>query len=103
AGPRRVRARGGGGAVAAPGPGRGVRPARLSLFGVGPTPVRASAAEQELAGREPTAERLRRAGELASEAVNPDADLHATAEYRRQVAGVLTRRALALAVERWTR
>jgi aerobic carbon-monoxide dehydrogenase medium subunit len=87
--------------VVEPGPGRTVREARISLFGVGPTPVRASAAERELAGREPTAERLLRAAEIVSETLRPDADLHATAEYRRQVGGVLTRRALSLAVTRW--
>ncbi len=87
-------------AVIEPGSERTVREARVSLFGVGPTPVRASAAERELAGREPTAERLRRAAELVTETLRPDADLHASADYRRQVAGVLTRRALALAVGR---
>jgi aerobic carbon-monoxide dehydrogenase medium subunit len=87
--------------VVEPGPDRTVREARISLFGVGPTPVRASAAERELAGREPTAERLQRAAEVVSETLRPDADLHASAEYRRQVGGVLTRRALALAVTRW--
>jgi carbon-monoxide dehydrogenase medium subunit len=87
--------------VVEPGPDRTVREARISLFGVGPTPVRASAAERELAGREPTAERLKRAAEVVTETLHPDADLHASAEYRRQVGGVLTRRALALAVTRW--
>jgi carbon-monoxide dehydrogenase medium subunit len=87
--------------VVEPGPDRTVREARISLFGVGPTPVRARAAERELAGQAPTAERLRRAAEIVSETLRPDADLHATAEYRRQVGGVLTRRALALAVTRW--
>jgi carbon-monoxide dehydrogenase medium subunit len=87
--------------VVEPGPDRTVREARISLFGVGPTPVRASAAERELAGQAPTAERLRRAAEVVSETLRPDADLHASAEYRRQVGGVLTRRALALAVTRW--
>ncbi len=86
--------------LVAPGPDRRLREVRVSLFGVGSTPVRASAAERELAGQEPTAERLRRAADLVTETLRPDSDLHASAEYRRQVAGVLTRRALALAVER---
>jgi carbon-monoxide dehydrogenase medium subunit len=88
-------------AVVEPGPDRTVREARISLFGVGATPVRASTAERELTGREPTAERLQRVAEIVSETLRPDADLHASAEYRRQVGGVLARRALALAVTRW--
>ncbi|MBI3456562.1 MAG: xanthine dehydrogenase family protein subunit M [Candidatus Rokubacteria bacterium] len=88
-------------ALVEPGPDRTVRDAGLSLFGVGATPVRSSVAERALAGQEPTAERLRRAADLVTETLRPDSDIHASAEYRRQVAGVLTRRALALAVARW--
>jgi carbon-monoxide dehydrogenase medium subunit len=81
---------------------RTVREAHLALFGVGPTPVRATAAERVLAGQAPAPAVLQRAADLVVETIRPDADLHASAEYRRRVAGVLTRRALALAVERWT-
>jgi carbon-monoxide dehydrogenase medium subunit len=81
---------------------RTVREAHLALFGVGPTPVRATAAERVLAGQAPAPAVLQRAADLVVETIRPDADLHASAEDRRRVAGVLTRRALALAVERWT-
>jgi len=77
-----------------------VRDVRLSLFGVGPTPVRARAAEGALVGAAPTPEQLQRAAALVREAVEPESDLHASAEYRRHVAGVLTRRALAQALTR---
>lgn len=80
-----------------------VREARLALFGVGPTPVRARAAEEALAGRQPTAEEFQRAAALVEEALDPDSDLHASAEYRRQVGGVLARRALAQALTRCQR
>ena len=79
-----------------------IESSRLALFGVGPTPVRARAAEQALAGLAPTAERIGEAARLAAEGVAPDSDLHATASYRRRVAGVLVERALRDAVERAT-
>jgi aerobic carbon-monoxide dehydrogenase medium subunit len=88
-------------ALVTPDAARRVREARVALFAVGPTPVRATAAERELAGRAPSPAAWQRAADLVVEAVRPDGDLHASAEYRRRVAGVLTRRALALAVERW--
>jgi carbon-monoxide dehydrogenase medium subunit len=75
--------------------------ARLVLFGVGAAPVRARGAEQMLAGEtlsEPLFERAARtAGE---EIVEPLSDVHASAEYRRDLARVLTRRALAEAASR---
>lgn len=74
--------------------------AALALTGVGPTPVLAFRAAQGLVGGEPTAEAFEEAARRVSEALRPDSDLHASAEYRRHVAGVLTRRALARALER---
>jgi carbon-monoxide dehydrogenase medium subunit len=43
---------------------------------------------------------LSAAAELAADSVDPEADIHASAEYRRQLAGVLTARALGLAARR---
>lgn len=74
--------------------------ARLALTGVGGTPVRARAAEQFLTGKAPVAETWAEAGRLAAAATRPEADIHATAEYRRHLAGVLTARALARAYGR---
>ncbi len=82
------------------GDGGTIRAARLSFFGVGPTPVRVRAAEEALTGRAPTAEQFERAAAIVTESLQPDSDLHASAEYRREVAGVLTRRALGQALER---
>jgi aerobic carbon-monoxide dehydrogenase medium subunit len=82
------------------GAGGKVGGARLALFGVGATPVRAVAAEALLIGQEPTASRLRDTARAAAAALSPDSDLHATAGYRRTVAAVLAERTLAAALAR---
>jgi carbon-monoxide dehydrogenase medium subunit len=73
---------------------------RLALFGCGPTPVRAEAAEKALAGQVPTPEMIDDAARRAGEALDPQDDLHATAAYRRRVGGTLLGRAIRDAVER---
>ena len=72
----------------------------IALIGVGPAPVVARAAAQRLVGSRPTMEVLQDVGQLAAADLSPDGDLHASSQYRRHVAGVLTRRALARALER---
>jgi CO/xanthine dehydrogenase FAD-binding subunit len=74
--------------------------ARVALGGVGPAPLRVEAAEAALLGERPGDEVFRRAGELAAPAVDPPSDIHASSGYRRQLAGVLVRRALAVAASR---
>src|SRR6185436_4631843 len=75
--------------------------ARLVLFGVGATAVRARKAEQMLAGERPEAAVLERAGRAAAAEIDePLTDVHASADYRRDLAGVLGRRALAEAAAR---
>ena len=74
--------------------------ARVAVAGGAPTPVRATQAEALLRGQQPTEAVFREAERLASAAVDPDSDLHASADYRREVAGVLTRRALMQAAGR---
>ena len=68
--------------------------ARIGLIGVGPTPVRAAEAERGLIGRPPSEALWEAAAEAVRGAVSPDGDIHASAEYRRHVAGVLAQRAL---------
>ena len=75
----------------------------LALTGVGPTPVVARDAARALVGVKPTPAALEDVGRRVSESVRPDGDLHASSDYRKHVAGVLTRRALAHAAERVTR
>jgi aerobic carbon-monoxide dehydrogenase medium subunit len=63
---------------------------RIALANMGPVPLRASAAEQALAGGAGIAE----AAELAADGTEPGEDIHADGEFRRHLARVLTRRAL---------
>lgn len=74
--------------------------ARLALTGVGPVPVRAREAEALLAGQRPGPALFDEAAARVRDAVEPDTDIHATADYRRHLAGVLSRRALATALAR---
>ena len=74
--------------------------ARLAFAGVGPTPVRAAAAEAILVGSEPTSEQIARAADAAQAAVAPASDAFVSAAYRRLLVGVLSRRALNRAVAR---
>ena len=71
-----------------------IREARLAFAGAGPTPVRAAAAESLLAGGHASEALFEEAGQRASGELEPDSDVHASAEYRREVAAVLARRAL---------
>ena len=73
---------------------------RLGLTGVGMTPVRPREAEAQLIGGYPDALAVRRAAEAVMDLVMPESDLHGSAEYRRELAGVLTERALGRARQR---
>jgi carbon-monoxide dehydrogenase medium subunit len=75
--------------------------ARIVLFGVGPTALRARGAEQMIVGEALGQTLLERAGQMVSEELDePLSDVHASAEFRRHLAGVLTRRALTEAMAR---
>lgn len=76
-----------------------VADARIVLTGVGGKPVRAREAETLLVGGS-VHERASAAAEAARSAIDPDADIHATKEYRAHLASVLTERAILLAHER---
>src|SRR3954451_12920555 len=67
---------------------------RIGLTHMGSTPLRATAAEQALRGRPLDAQSIAAAADQAAEGTEPPADLNATAEYKRHLARVLTRRAL---------
>ena len=69
--------------------------ARIALASVGPTPLRALAAEQILQGKRLDRDLAAAAARAAAEAARPISDTRASADYRRSLVEVLTRRALA--------
>jgi CO/xanthine dehydrogenase FAD-binding subunit len=80
-----------------------IRQARVALTGVGPTALRAAEAEAMLAGHALEDALTGRAIDAVRAAVTPGSDLHASSDYRRHLAGVLTGRALAAAWRRATK
>lgn len=74
--------------------------ARLALGGVGDRPVRAASAEAFLIGKAPTPKLFEEAAQLACEGLEPNTDLHASAEYRLHLVPALARRMLAKAAGR---
>ena len=74
--------------------------ARIALAAVAPTPVRATAAERALEGQPVTPELIERAATLAIEAGQPITDQRGSADFRRHLIRVLTRRTLTTALAR---
>ena len=74
--------------------------ARIGLAAVAPTPIRATEAENLLNGNAPTAELVEQAGEAAAAASSPISDLRCSAEHRKEMVNVLTRRTIQQALER---
>jgi carbon-monoxide dehydrogenase medium subunit len=74
--------------------------ARVAIGAVAPTALRVPEAEQALVGSRLDEAALKRAAAAASAAARPIDDKRGTAAYRRTVAGVLTRRAAAIAAAR---
>ncbi|TFH24498.1 MAG: xanthine dehydrogenase family protein subunit M [Myxococcales bacterium] len=84
--------------------GAKIADSRIVMFGVGEKAVRAEAAEQSIAGEMPGESLFATAGEKAIATLEePLSDVHATAEYRTDLARVLTRRALMEAADRAAR
>jgi aerobic carbon-monoxide dehydrogenase medium subunit len=73
--------------------------ARLAFAGVSDVPVRAAGAEDLLAGERPSAELFDEAARRAAGDIDPPADLHGSAEYRKKVAAALVRRGMREAVD----
>jgi carbon-monoxide dehydrogenase medium subunit len=72
--------------------GERVREAGLALGAVAPKPYRVAEAEAALAGRAPTDAHIREAARLAAASATPIGDIRASAEYRREMTEVMTRR-----------
>jgi carbon-monoxide dehydrogenase medium subunit len=77
-----------------------VEEARIALAAVAPTPVFAEEASRWLAGQPVSEATFAQAGELAKKAARPISDKRGPLEYRKHLVGVLTKRTLAIAVER---
>jgi carbon-monoxide dehydrogenase medium subunit len=74
--------------------------ARIALAAVAPTPVRAEVAERALEGQRLTPQLIERAATLAVEAARPISDQRGSADFRRHLVRVLTRRTLTTALAR---
>jgi CO/xanthine dehydrogenase FAD-binding subunit len=72
--------------------------ARLTMFGVGGTPCRPRTAEDMLSGQRLEGRVLDQLAHVVAAELEPDSDIHASAEYRREVGGVVARRAVDMAL-----
>jgi carbon-monoxide dehydrogenase medium subunit len=72
----------------------------IALSAVGLTTIHVTRAEDLLRGKSPSEELFAQAGEIASEDCSPSADGRGPIDYKRHLAGVLTKRALRRASER---
>jgi len=76
------------------GSGGEIATARITLAAVGPVPLRARRAEARLIGAMPEAGNLSEAARIAAEEARPISDTRGSADYRRHLVEVLSRRAL---------
>src|SRR5262249_51809101 len=76
-----------------------IRRAGIGLTAVGPKNIEAAAAEDSLAGAEPTAAAFDQAAELAAGAADPIDDVRGSADYKRAVVRAYVRRGLDRALE----
>jgi carbon-monoxide dehydrogenase medium subunit len=74
----------------------------IGVTGVGTKAYRAEKVESALRGKAANDKLLADASRHAADGIEPLADLHASAEYRREMAAVFTRRALERAIARAT-
>ena len=74
--------------------------ARVSLASVAPTPLLVEEAGEALVGQPVSEGAIQKAADLAKAAAKPISDMRGTADYRKHLCDVLTRRALTTAVER---
>jgi aerobic carbon-monoxide dehydrogenase medium subunit len=74
--------------------------AGLALSAAGPTTIQVTRAEELLGGAQPSEELFAQAGEIAAEDCSPIADGRGPVDYKRHLAGVLSKRALRRAVAR---
>jgi carbon-monoxide dehydrogenase medium subunit len=73
---------------------------RLAFCGVGETPIDASSAADALVGHQPTEAAIIDVAKSVQAMLDPGGSVHATADYQRHIAGVLTERTLQMAYQR---
>jgi carbon-monoxide dehydrogenase medium subunit len=77
-----------------------IRRAGVAMGSVAPTPMKLTEVETHLVGKTPSDEVVEEAARMVTGAVRPITDIRASAEYRRELAGVIFRRAFRLALDR---
>jgi carbon-monoxide dehydrogenase medium subunit len=82
------------------GKGGEIEKAGIGLTNAGPVPIQATAAEQFLKGKKADAATIAEAARLAAQATSPSADRRGAVEYKKDMARVLTGRALTKAIAR---
>ena len=80
--------------------GQTVTHAMVAIGAVGPTPILVEAAAKALIGKKIDEASLKAASDASSAAAKPISDVRGPAEYRRHLAGVLTRRSIEIAARR---
>jgi carbon-monoxide dehydrogenase medium subunit len=73
---------------------------RMAFGAVGPTPIRATAAEEYLKGKTLDDKTIAEASEKANEKADPPSDMHGSREYRMEMIKVFARRTIKLAMSR---
>ncbi len=81
-------------AVVTPGPGNVCQDVRIALGAVGTTAIHATGAEDALRGHPLTEENIRAAAATVKDVVDPLEDYRGSADYKREMAEVFTRRAI---------
>jgi len=76
------------------------RDARIVMSAVAPVPFNARKARELLIGKKINDDLITEAAQLASEETNPTSDVHGSAEFRREIAKVLVKRAVKEAFEK---
>jgi len=81
-------------------PGGTIERLRLCLGGMDVTPFRLNDVERDATGKAPDATWMEEVAQLAAASGSPESDMHASIEYRREMAAHLTKQALNTAIQR---
>lgn len=88
------------GTIVTLGEGNVCKDVKIGLAAVGPTPLRATEAEEYLKGKVLDEQNIHDAAERANEQASPPSDVHGSKEYRMEMIKVFTRRSIKLALSR---